>query len=106
MRLLIANRSEIAVRIAQTAQRMGMETLGVCASDEGLAHHSPYMGRVAELPGSGPTAYLDIKALIQIAQQEGATLIHPGYGFLSEHPDAARLAVDAGLKWEIGRAHV
>ena len=99
MRLLIANRSEIAVRIAQTAQRMGMETLGVCASDEGLAHHSPYMDRVAELPGSGPTAYLDIKALIQIAQQEGATLIHPGYGFLSEHPDAARLAVDAGLKW-------
>ena len=99
MRLLIANRSEIAVRIAQTAQRMGMETLGVCASDEGVAHHGPYMDRVVQLPGSGPTAYLDIKALIQIAQQEGAALIHPGYGFLSEHPDAARLAIDAGLKW-------
>ena len=56
MLLLIANRSEIAVRIAQTAQRMGMETLGVCASDEGLAHHSPYMDRVAELPGSGSCA--------------------------------------------------
>ena len=99
MRLLIANRSEIAVRIAQTAQRMGMEAIGVYASDERRPHHGRFFHELFELPGTGASAYLNIEAILQIATKASADLVHPGYGFLSENADAARSLIKAGFQW-------
>jgi len=99
MRLLIANRSEVAARIAKTAQRMGIETIGIYANDEIDAHHGRFFDHLFALPGAGATAYLDIEAMLGIATVAAVDLIHPGYGFLSEHALAAERFREAGLTW-------
>lgn len=96
-RVLIANRGEIAVRIAQAAAEMGLSTVGLHAGDEDSAPLRRQCDEVRPLPGHGPRAYLDGAALIAAARDAGCDAIHPGYGFLSESSSFARAVQKAGL---------
>jgi acetyl/propionyl-CoA carboxylase alpha subunit/acetyl-CoA carboxylase carboxyltransferase component len=95
--ILIANRGEIAIRIAQAAAELGLETVAVHASDEADALHLAAAGAVVGLPGQGAAAYLDGAAIIEAALAQGCQAIHPGYGFLSERADFAEAVTKAGL---------
>ena len=99
-RLLIANRNEIAVRIARTARLMGIEVFAAMASDE---NENELLARgvhgLLRLPGAGSGAYLDADALVALAVRHNCDAIHPGYGFLSESAVFARACIAAGLKW-------
>jgi len=99
-RLLIANRGEIAVRIARTAREMGIETVAVFAESDAGALHVRHADRALSL-GVGPPAetYLSVPRLLEAARAAGADAIHPGYGFLSENAGFARAVGDAGLLW-------
>lgn len=96
-KVLIANRGEIAVRIARTAAEMGLATVAVAAQDEADAPHSRTADEAVALPGSGPAAYLDADALLEAARSAGCDALHPGYGFLSESAALARACEAAGL---------
>jgi acetyl-CoA carboxylase biotin carboxylase subunit len=98
--LLVANRGEIARRIISTAKRLGVRTVAVYHKvDADL----PYIGeadQAVQLEGDTPVqAYLDGAQIVRIAQQAGATAVHPGYGFLAENADFARLVARSGLTW-------
>lgn len=93
-KLLIANRGEIALRIARTARELGIETVLVHAQDEPLPRATT---AVQALPGQGPAAYLDIAAIVAAARANLCDAVHPGYGFLSENPALARACAEAGL---------
>ncbi|RZL11367.1 MAG: carbamoyl-phosphate synthase large subunit [Rubrivivax sp.] len=95
--VLIANRGEIAIRVARAAAALGWRSVGVVAGDEGLPRHARQVDALAVLPGRGASAYLDIGALIAAAQAQGCTHVHPGYGFLSESAAFAQACADAGL---------
>ena len=99
-RLLIANRGEIAVRVARTAREMGLETVAVYAAADAASRHVREADRVVSL-GDGPPAqtYLSIERLIEAARSSGADAVHPGYGFLSESAAFARAVEAAGLVW-------
>ena len=96
-RLLIANRGEIAVRIARSAAEMGIESVAVYAADDDSALHRFKADQSLALPGSGAKAYLDGPAILSLARESGCDLIHPGYGFLSENAAFARQCDAAGL---------
>ncbi|WP_018331367.1 carboxyl transferase domain-containing protein [Actinomycetospora chiangmaiensis] len=107
-RVLIANRGEIAVRIADAAAALGLESVAVHAADEpppdGVAflpldasNDASLPREVRALPGTGPAAYLDVDAVVAAAKESGADAVHPGYGFLSENPALARACEDAGI---------
>ncbi len=96
--LLIANRGEIACRIARTAQRLGIETVAVFSDADANALHVRTADRAIRIgPPPARESYLDIPRIIAAAQQSGAQAIHPGYGFLSENPDFAEACAAAGL---------
>lgn len=95
--LLIANRGEIALRIARTAEALGIDWVAVHAEDEDDPAHIQGAGAVACLPGRGAAAYLDADALIAVALEEGCDAVHPGYGFLSESAEFAEGCRAAGL---------
>ncbi|MEH3047069.1 acetyl-CoA carboxylase family protein [Sphingomonas adhaesiva] len=96
-RLLIANRGEIAIRIARTAATLGIATVAVHAADEADALHTAIADAVVALPGSGPAAYLDIAAMVAAARAAGCDAVHPGYGFLSESAAFATACAKAGI---------
>jgi acetyl/propionyl-CoA carboxylase alpha subunit/acetyl-CoA carboxylase carboxyltransferase component len=98
-KLLIANRGEIAARIARTAAEMGLATVSVHARDDAACLHARRTDETAALPGQGARAYLDADALVRAAVESGADAVHPGYGFLSENVDFARKVEAAGLVW-------
>jgi acetyl-CoA/propionyl-CoA carboxylase biotin carboxyl carrier protein len=89
--LLIANRGEIAVRVARTARRLGIRTIGIHAPDDRPPEGMDFVLRV---PG-----YLDGDAILDAARRSGADAIHPGYGFLSENAAFAAAVAAAGLAW-------
>ena len=95
--VLVANRGEVAVRILRSVSALGWVPCAVYAEDEVDPFHARLAGRAIALPGAGPAAYLDAAALVAAAQAVGATLLHPGYGFLSESPDLAQRCLDAGV---------
>ncbi|MBX3481953.1 carboxyl transferase domain-containing protein [Phenylobacterium sp.] len=95
--LLIANRGEIAVRIARTAAEMGIATVAVFSQDDAASLHTRKADRAVGLTGSGPAAYLDIAQVMAAAKDAGADAVHPGYGFLSENAAFARACAEAGL---------
>lgn len=98
--LLIANRGEIAVRIARTAHRLGMTTVGVYSEPDADAVHTAFMDSAVALGGSSPAdSYLRGDAIIAAALATGADAIHPGYGFLAENASFARDVIAAGLIW-------
>ncbi len=96
-RLLIANRGEIAVRIARTAAEVGIGTVAVHSADDASSPHVRRADAAVALPAEGPAAYLDLDALVRAAQQAGCDAVHPGYGFLSESAAFARACEAAGL---------
>lgn len=96
-RVLIANRNEIAVRIARTCALMGLESVAICSEDEADAPHGAVTDEKVVLPGSGTAAYLSIADVVQAALDSGSDAVHPGYGFLSENPEFAKACADAGL---------
>ncbi|MGB2219657.1 MAG: carboxyl transferase domain-containing protein [Henriciella sp.] len=96
-RLLIANRGEIAIRIAHSASEYGLTTIGICAQDDTTSLHCAVVDEVTTLPAHGTKAYLDIPAIIAAALAAKADAIHPGYGFLSENAAFARAVETAGL---------
>lgn len=95
--LLIANRGEVAVRINRAAQELGIETVSIYSADDSGALHERNTDRSVALPGKGPSAYLDATGIVQAAKCHGATLLHPGWGFLSEQPEFARLCAQSGI---------
>ena len=96
-KLLIANRGEIAIRIARTAADMGIETLAVHSSDDAASLHTRVADEAHALTGAGPAAYLDGAQILAAAQAHGCDAVHPGYGFLSENAAFARACAQAGV---------
>jgi acetyl-CoA/propionyl-CoA carboxylase biotin carboxyl carrier protein len=92
--LLIANRGEIAARIARSAHSLGLQTVGVFSAEDADAVHLESVDCALRIDG-----YLDIEALIAAASRAGARAVHPGYGFLSENAAFARAVAEAGLVW-------
>ena len=96
-RLLIANRGEIAVRIAATAAEMGIAAIAVHPEDDAGSLHVTASTEARLVAGAGPSAYLSIPALIAAAREAECDAIHPGYGFLSENAAFARACADAAI---------
>jgi acetyl-CoA carboxylase biotin carboxylase subunit len=97
-KLLIANRGEIAVRIARAARERGLPTVAVYADADREAPHVLAADEAWPLPGDAPSdTYLNIGALLDVARAAGADAVHPGYGFLAENAAFARACTDAGL---------
>ena len=96
--LLIANRGEIACRIARTARRMGIATVAVYSAADAEALHVKAADR-AILIGAAPArgSYLNVPRIIEAAQRADADAIHPGYGFLSENPEFAEACARSGI---------
>jgi acetyl/propionyl-CoA carboxylase alpha subunit len=99
MTLLIANRGEIALRIIRTAIELGIETAAVYAEDDADSPHVHAADEAIGLPGAGPAAYLDHSAILAAAKKSGASMIHPGYGFVSEDAGFARACAAAGYRF-------
>ena len=96
--LLIANRGEIAIRIARTARQMGIRTIGVYSDADADAPHVHAVDQAVRIgPAAASASYLNIEAIIDAAKQTGADAIHPGYGFLSERAEFVRAVEVAGL---------
>ena len=90
-KLFIANRGEIAIRIAKTAKKMGISTVGIYTSEEIDAQHLNYVDEAFELEGNSiAETYLNINQIIQLALKSKADAIHPAYGFLSENAQFAK----------------
>jgi acetyl/propionyl-CoA carboxylase alpha subunit/acetyl-CoA carboxylase carboxyltransferase component len=96
-KLLIANRGEIALRIARTAGERGIATVMVFSTDDAGSAHASFGAVSHSLPGRGAAAYLDIAAIVQAAGAHGCDALHPGYGFLSENSALASACADAGI---------
>lgn len=96
-KLLIANRGEIAVRIARAAGDMGLTCVAVYSEDDSASLHVSHPDQAIQLPGKGANAYLDIDGIITAAKEAGADALHPGYGFLSENAELARRCADQGI---------
>jgi acetyl/propionyl-CoA carboxylase alpha subunit/acetyl-CoA carboxylase carboxyltransferase component len=96
-KLLIANRGEIAVRIAQAAAELGIETVGVHSQDDAASLHVRRVDETVALKAGGATAYLDVAAVVAAAKKTKCDAIHPGYGFLSENAGLARACDEAGI---------
>ncbi|WBH16054.1 acetyl-CoA carboxylase family protein [Sphingomonas radiodurans] len=94
---MIANRGEIAIRIARTAASLGLETVAVYSADDADAPHVAAAHRAVALVGEGPAAYLAIDAVVAAARDAGCDAVHPGYGFLSENAAFAAACAAAGL---------
>ncbi|WP_324288233.1 biotin carboxylase N-terminal domain-containing protein [Hoeflea algicola] len=95
--LLIANRGEIAIRIANAAASLGLRSVAVCSVDDQENLHLLKADKSIVLPGRGPSGYLDMEAIVATAVAEKCDMIHPGYGFLSENADFARLCEQYGI---------
>lgn len=99
-RLMIANRGEIARRVARTARSVGIATVGVYSEPDRNAPHVDDMDVAVALGGATPAeSYLRGDAIITAALRTGCDAVHPGYGFLAENADFAQAVVDAGLVW-------
>ncbi|MCJ8161228.1 acetyl/propionyl/methylcrotonyl-CoA carboxylase subunit alpha [Acinetobacter zhairhuonensis] len=99
-KLLIANRGEIAVRIIHACRDLGIPSVAVYADDDIGSMHVELADEAWGLEGaSASETYLNIAKILEITKKSEATMVHPGYGFLSERAEFAQAVIDAGLKW-------
>jgi acetyl-CoA carboxylase biotin carboxylase subunit len=106
-KVLIANRGEIALRVARACRELGINSVGVYSTadrDDLVLRHFDEVVHIG--PPSGKRSYLNAAAIIEAASQTGADAVHPGYGFLSEDPDFAEVCVDNDLTFIGPRAEV
>ncbi len=97
-KILIANRGEIACRVAASARRMGVRTVAVYSDADARAKHVQACDEAVHIGGSAPKdSYLRWERILEAAKATGAQAIHPGYGFLSENEEFAQACADAGL---------
>jgi pyruvate carboxylase len=98
-KLLVANRSEIAIRVFRAATELGLRTVAIYAQEDRLAIHRFKADEAYVVgEGKGPVgAYLDIPSIITLAKEKGVDFIHPGYGFLSENAEFAKACAEAGI---------
>jgi pyruvate carboxylase len=99
MKLLVANRGEIAIRIARAASELDIPTLAIYSEDDANSLHIRKTSESAPLSGQGIGAYLDIDQIVGLARQHNCTAIHPGYGFLSENSAFAQRCIDEKLQF-------
>ncbi len=100
-KLLVANRSEIAIRVCRAATELGLRTVAIYAQEDRLSIHR-FKADEAYLVGQnkGPVgAYLDIPGIVALAKEREVDLIHPGYGFLAENDAFARACAAAGIQF-------
>lgn len=100
-KLMVVNRGEIAIRVFRAATELGLRTVAIYAEEDRFSRHRFKADEAYQLrKEKGPVgAYLDIEGIVRLAKEKGVTLIHPGYGFLSENADFARACREAGLKF-------
>jgi pyruvate carboxylase len=98
-KLMVANRSEIAIRVMRAATELGIRTVGIYAQEDRFCPHRFKADEAYELnKEKGPLgAYLDIEGIVALAKEKGVDAIHPGYGFLSENPEFAQACKRAGI---------
>lgn len=102
-KLLVANRGEIAVRILQTARRLAIRTVAIHTRTDALAPHvlladeSVLLRPTDDVPLSNARGYLDAEAIVEICVERHVTLVHPGYGFLSEDAGFAGMLEERGI---------
>ncbi|MEJ7714546.1 MAG: biotin carboxylase N-terminal domain-containing protein [Thermoleophilaceae bacterium] len=100
-KLLVANRSEIAIRIFRAATELGVRTVAIYSREDRFALHR-FKADEAYLVGGGQEpvrAYLGIEEIVRVARDAGVDAIHPGYGFLAENPDLAEACAREGMVW-------
>ena len=100
-KLMVVNRGEIAIRVFRAATELGLRTVAIYAEEDRFSRHRFKADEAYQLrKEKGPVgAYLDIEGIISLAIEKGVTLIHPGYGFLSENANFARACREAGIKF-------
>src|SRR5579862_6363422 len=98
-KLLIANRGEIAIRIAEAAAELGIASVGIHSEDDANSLHIKRVDEVQALKGRGSAAYLDAPGVIAAARAAKCDAIHPGYGFLSENAAFARACEVARIEF-------
>src|SRR5215208_6635347 len=98
-KLLVANRSEIAIRVFRSAHELGIRTVAIYSHEDRFALHRFKAEEAYPVgtPGEPIRAYLDIPGIVGLAQRIGVDAIHPGYGFLSENAGFARACAEAGI---------
>src|SRR5687768_11278107 len=113
-KLLVANRSEIAIRVFRSAHELGIRTVAIYAYEDRYALHRLKADEAYQVGHAGEPirSYLDIANIVELAKRQEVDAIHPGYGFLSENPELARACQRAGIIFvgpqveALGRAHV
>ena len=103
-KVLIANRSEIAIRIIRAARELGIRSVAIYSEPDRQALHVSMADECVRLKFTGTDPYLDIHQIVAIAKEVKADAIHPGYGFLSENPQFAKAVEEAGIIF-IGPSH-
>ena len=98
-KLLVANRSEIAIRVFRSAHELGIRTVAIYAHEDRFALHrfKADEAYVVGRPGEPLRSYLDIPGIVALAKARGVDAIHPGYGFLSENPEFAAACAAEGI---------
>ncbi len=98
-KLLVANRSEIAIRVFRSAHELGIRTVAIYSHEDRFALHRFKADEAYRVGKAGEPirAYLDIAGIVELARHVGADAIHPGYGFLSENANFARACAEAGI---------
>jgi acetyl/propionyl-CoA carboxylase alpha subunit len=96
-RLLVANRGEVAIRVARACAELGIRSVAVFSEDDARSLHVRRADEARALRGAGARAYLDIEQVVALAREAGCEAVHPGYGFLAESATFARACAAAGL---------